>query len=279
MTEPLALKSGDRVCVTETVERFPHFIVEPGLLGTVDCVHDDTVWVEMDVRIQGCEPWDNQVSFETSDDHAKLVRLTGDERIDDAVEGAELAAWDVVARRFPEAKSGDLDPITAHRLTETLREAVREWVQQNAPIRRGVFCPWAEVLCVDCNNRQKHDAARTLPIPYAEVGQQPNGVCDDCGEPVRLDREDVGLCQRVAREAEIYLYQTGGMCVAAGYTINGVELLVTDAENPADPTALSVGLYDADDCDVIHFSEEGPYADMLPKVRYLRLLMDRKGPA
>jgi hypothetical protein len=56
-----------------------------------------------------------------------------EERIVAATENAEEAFWAVVAGSFPEAETGDLDPLEVMRLEEHLTRAVREWVEANVP--------------------------------------------------------------------------------------------------------------------------------------------------
>lgn len=55
------LQVGDRVEVVAEVDRFPHFIVKPGAVGTVTEKSDDGLTVEFDAEIKGCEDWDNKV--------------------------------------------------------------------------------------------------------------------------------------------------------------------------------------------------------------------------
>jgi len=44
-----------------------------------------------------------------------------------AVDEAELAFWAVIARHFPEIKTGDLDPINSWNLTQTMTSMVILW--------------------------------------------------------------------------------------------------------------------------------------------------------
>jgi hypothetical protein len=58
--------------------------------------------------------------------------LSGDaERLEAAVNEAELAFWDVIAKAYPEIKTGDLDPGAAHRLTTAMTAAVEAWLDAN----------------------------------------------------------------------------------------------------------------------------------------------------
>jgi hypothetical protein len=41
--------------------------------------------------------------------------------------------WHVIVRRFPEAETGDLSPLTAFRLQEAAQAAIEEWVWANVP--------------------------------------------------------------------------------------------------------------------------------------------------
>jgi hypothetical protein len=46
---------------------------------------------------------------------------------------AEVAFWQVIANRFPEAKTGDLSPSATVRLSQAQEEAVTEWIANNVP--------------------------------------------------------------------------------------------------------------------------------------------------
>ena len=109
----------------------------------------------------------------------------------------------------------------------------------------GIFTPWAELCCIRCNNdfakRDDYPAAKTiLDRDYLTRLAEPNATCDSCGIDVYCEREDVVLCQRVRDAAmtisgddgsAIELQQTGGMCVAAGYSTDHHELLITESED------------------------------------------------
>lgn len=41
------------------------------------------------------------------------------------------AFWEIIAKRFPEATTGDLSPWTSMRLDAVAREAVEEWIYAN----------------------------------------------------------------------------------------------------------------------------------------------------
>ena len=58
---------GDRVVLTEDVERFPHFIAAAGSIGTVSHLDGDCLCVKMDKLIPGAEEWDNEVVWNTED--------------------------------------------------------------------------------------------------------------------------------------------------------------------------------------------------------------------
>lgn len=52
-------------------------------------------------------------------------------RLVQAVEAAEYAFWSVIADKYPECTTGDLDPMTAIRLTNRMQEAAAAWVHYN----------------------------------------------------------------------------------------------------------------------------------------------------
>ena len=54
-----------------------------------------------------------------------------DERIRSAARKGEDAFWAAVAKEFPEATSGDLDPGLAVSLMQTMERAIRAWVDYN----------------------------------------------------------------------------------------------------------------------------------------------------
>lgn len=54
-----------------------------------------------------------------------------DARIKAALQRGEDAFWESVAKEFPEATSGDLDPTLTVALTQTMERAIRAWVEYN----------------------------------------------------------------------------------------------------------------------------------------------------
>lgn len=50
-----------------------------------------------------------------------------------ATEEALYAFWDAIVKRYPQATSGDLSPMTSFRLHEAAEAAVEEWVWANVP--------------------------------------------------------------------------------------------------------------------------------------------------
>jgi hypothetical protein len=55
------------------------------------------------------------------------------QRIEQAMEKAQEAFWAEVVKVFPEAKSGDFDPVAAHDFDLYCRAAIKHWVDWNAP--------------------------------------------------------------------------------------------------------------------------------------------------
>lgn len=58
-----------------------------------------------------------------------------DDRIETALRKGEDAFWEAVAAQFPEAETGDLAPDMAHKLTDTMKMAIREWVRANVTFK------------------------------------------------------------------------------------------------------------------------------------------------
>lgn len=54
------------------------------------------------------------------------------ERLNNAVDAAQAAFWAEIAKAYPEAKSGDLDPWMVHQFDQITRKAAGAWVEANA---------------------------------------------------------------------------------------------------------------------------------------------------
>jgi hypothetical protein len=55
------------------------------------------------------------------------------ERIAQTAEAAQEAFWAEVAKNFPEAVTGDFDPMALHHFDERCKNAVKLWVMWNVP--------------------------------------------------------------------------------------------------------------------------------------------------
>lgn len=53
--------------------------------------------------------------------------------LESLAEEALDAFWDVVARRYPEAMTGDVSPLTTFQLSQAAERAIEEWVDNNVP--------------------------------------------------------------------------------------------------------------------------------------------------
>jgi hypothetical protein len=126
--------------------------------------------------------------------------------------------------------------------------------------RNGVWTPWAQVLCVECEYAALKDSSRgqsygtrfkavTAMARTTEV-EQPEGLliasCDEC----RCNcwaRKDVALIQQVGFKSSEQdwegpfgwaLQQTGGMCAALVFSTDGRQIVVTAMDG-----ALYIGEY------------------------------------
>ena len=68
-----------------------------------------------------------------------------------AVDEAEQAFWEVIARFFPEAESGDLSPDAVFRFSEACTDAVEQWIDSNHPKRL------ADRTASERRHERKHD--------------------------------------------------------------------------------------------------------------------------
>ena len=149
-------------------------------------------------------------------------------------------------------------------------------------MRRAVFTPFATIICVACHNHlmdeyPDHSIAKLIDAKWANVDESENGTCDKCSRPVYIERDDVALAQRFAKAVDIDVWQTGGMCVAAGFSANGLELVATDGDEDGDDIAL--GLYATDDGGCYRgddlFADYCPFDEAVEKARYLVALMKK----
>ncbi len=115
--------------------------------------------------------------------------------------------------------------------------------------RNGVWTPWAQVLCVECDytglkdspraqHYAKHLTAVSAMARTAEVARPEGdlmGVCDNCRCKCWV-RQDVALLQQVGLKSSDLdwegpfgwsLEQTGGMCAALVFSTEGREIVVT----------------------------------------------------
>jgi hypothetical protein len=58
------------------------------------------------------------------------------ERIETATESALFEFWRVIAESFPEADSGDIDPLSNFQFNQEAEKIVSEWFNWNVAIKR-----------------------------------------------------------------------------------------------------------------------------------------------
>jgi hypothetical protein len=129
---------GERVRLTERVDRYPHFVAPMGAIGTVVDIGDENVFaVCLDEMLPGAEEWDNAVYWELdSDDDPRhsleVLRCTSDDPTNHqgdtcpVHEGAvERDAITVVLRYEPVMDSPDLAGVAS----QTWREALTRDLQ------------------------------------------------------------------------------------------------------------------------------------------------------
>jgi hypothetical protein len=63
------------------------------------------------------------------------------QELQDLLHEAEDAFWQVVAKHFPVATTGDLSPWATFRLSQAQEEAVTEWIGNNVTSRPGDIAP------------------------------------------------------------------------------------------------------------------------------------------
>jgi hypothetical protein len=65
---------------------------------------------------------------------SKTDQLDADERSLESIADEALDAfWHVIVQRFPQAKTGDLSPLTTVRLSDAAETAIEEWIWANVP--------------------------------------------------------------------------------------------------------------------------------------------------
>ena len=73
---------------------------------------------------------------------------------------AEDAFWEVVAVSFPDIPTGDLSIVTATKLSETMRKAVKEWYECNKPAE-AVASPYKEFKELELHFGQEWEIEQT----------------------------------------------------------------------------------------------------------------------
>jgi hypothetical protein len=117
-------------------------------------------------------------------------------------------------------------------------------------MRRGLWCPWAEVLCVAC-----HDAKHP-PVTANAKAAEPAAralldrcvtFCDECHEPIVV-RGDVAILRNVKWIADAsdtipscLMEQTGGMCAALVFALGDSHVAVVTEAEPE--PGFDLGLY------------------------------------
>ena len=62
--------------------------------------------------------------------------MNDERRIETATEQALFEFWQVIANFFPEADSGDIDPLLDFEFNQKAQEIVEQWFQWNVAIKR-----------------------------------------------------------------------------------------------------------------------------------------------
>ena len=68
---------GERYMLVNDVDRFPDFIAEGGLEGTLSDIDNGLYCLRMDKTIEGAEEWDNEVIWHSLDEFLADVRRLG----------------------------------------------------------------------------------------------------------------------------------------------------------------------------------------------------------
>lgn len=108
--------------------------------------------------------------------------------------------------------------------------------------KRGIWTPWAEVLCVACHGPKYFVSGKDVPdfatLATEEVEPNPaeaEGVttCDVCGTGIVLDdsvalEHNLVVALRAAGVTDAAMMQTGGMCSAARIPVGTGAVMVND---------------------------------------------------
>jgi len=107
------------------------------------------------------------------------------------------------------------------------------------PARLGVWTPWAEVLCIPCNNKGTGSGMKKLKDGPAPADYRRGGRCDGCGVRLMLNEEIAFLSWLRGPVHGARLEQTGGMCCALVIDVSETEhIVITTMDGPT-----SIGHY------------------------------------
>jgi hypothetical protein len=138
--------SGMRKRVIEDIVPKLETLIQPNVIGKCGYCNQDLLEGAFYTRVDGI-PYHEQCNTirtsvmlnmtltQTLPEDIKMTNTKSDlgERIAMALDHAETAFWNVIAKAFPEAKEGDLDPMMTNMLQETMNKAVEMWCQNNIP--------------------------------------------------------------------------------------------------------------------------------------------------
>lgn len=134
----------------------------------------------------------------------------------------------------------------------TAKKEARSRAATSPKARLGIWTPWAQVLCMECEyaglkvTLQRNPGAhqvitsrfkRLASVSRPKKVSQPDvetllGTCDDCGCTCWVP-DDVALLQRIGRKVadlgctRFGMEQTGGMCAALSFETKGCRILIT----------------------------------------------------
>jgi hypothetical protein len=100
-----------------------------------------------------------------------------EERLYEALEGAQAQFWAQIASAYPEAKYGDMGPEDVDAFNEACETAVRQWITWNVPQAR--FAEGDKV-----RHRDSRISAANPPCEVRSVEEKPDGISYTVYDPV-----------------------------------------------------------------------------------------------
>lgn len=119
----------------EDGQQFDHAVEEELLVDgnwVLGPIYDGGPISELDATGSKTENQEHTDKAKTKEQKMSAIKVNGG-KLEEVLDKAQGAFWDVVAASYPEAKTGDFDPPSSAKFDKACKEAISIWVSYNVP--------------------------------------------------------------------------------------------------------------------------------------------------